>query len=130
MPKGFLNQSGPHPKYAEVFGVQEHKSAKYPPRTFSNCADSDGTLRLVFNFNSAGEKLTAKAIQQMKKPSFDVDLNNPRPPEEVVEWLTKYNIKVLNVAGNSERTHSGITGDACDYLERVLTLMGFKEAAK
>ena len=129
MPQGFITQAGPQPAYAEKFGMIEHKSPKYPARTFANVSDSDGTIRLAFDHNSSGEKLTLKAIQTLKKPYIDVDLAKTRPPQEVADWINKYSIKILNVAGNSERTYSGVTGEAIDYLSSVLEKLGLKQVA-
>lgn len=127
MPRGFLTQAGPKPEYANQFGIVEHNSPKYPPRTIKNVSDADGTIRLAYDFNSPGERLTIKAVQDMKKPYIDVDLRNPRPTKEVAEWINRHTIKVLNVAGNSERTYSGITGDVLEYLENVFVLLGFNK---
>lgn len=124
MPHGFITQAGPKPEWAEKYNLQEHSSAKYPPRTFANVKDSDGTIRFAQNFDSAGEKCTLKAIQQYRKPHIDVDIMNPRPVQEVVDWINRYNIKVLNVAGNSERTYSGITGEVFEYLTKIFEALG------
>jgi len=45
--------------------------------------ESDGTIRLAFDFTSRGEKCTLTAIKDYGKPYIDVDLSNPRPLEEV-----------------------------------------------
>jgi hypothetical protein len=127
MPKGFLNASGSHPEFAEKYGIQEHYSPKYPPRTFKNVEISDATIRFAYDWQSPGELCTLKAIHQYKKPSIDVDLNNPKPVKEVVEWLTRFNIEVLNVAGNSEHTYTGTCGEVMDYLMQLFREMGFNE---
>jgi hypothetical protein len=127
MPRGFLTQAGPKPEYATLFNMVEHSSPKYPPRTIKNVSDSDGTIRLAYDFGSPGERLTLKAIQDMKKPYIDVHMASPKSPKEIVDWINRHNIKVLNVAGNSERTYSGITGDVLEYLESVFALLGFQK---
>jgi hypothetical protein len=128
MPKGFLNQSGPHPEFSEKYGAIEHRtSSKYPPRTAANVQNSDGTIRLAHDFNSRGEKLTLTLIQSIKKPHIDVDLARPRPVSEIVDWLQRHTVKVLNVAGNSESTYSGTTGDVIDYMVQLFLSLGFQE---
>lgn len=130
MPLGFLNQSGPHPEFADKYGFVQHQSAKYPPRTYLNVKESDGTIRIAYNFETSGEVCTLKAIQQYKKPFFDVNLNHAPSFKDVVDWVKRHNIKVLNIAGNSESSYSGISGDALEYMSAVFVLMGFVENGK
>jgi len=132
MPKGFLTQSGPRPEWAEQYGLTEHNSAKYPPRTYSNVKDSDATIRIAHNMHSPGEICTLNAIRQYKKPHIDVEFGNypihdapSVSAETVVEFLEKHDVKVLNVAGNSEKTHTGMAGDVVEFLSKVFELMGF-----
>lgn len=109
MPKGFRAQDGDHPEFEELYGVVEHESPNYQPRTALNVRDSDATIRIATNFESPGERLTLKMIRQYCKPYLDIDpLNESHTPERLVDWLRKNNVKILNVAGNSERTSSGI----------------------
>jgi len=127
MPKGFLTTAGPKPEWAKKYNLQESSSSKYPPRTFANVKDSDGTIRFAFNFNSPGEKLTLKAIEQYGKPHIDVDLNNPRPVEEVTEWIKDNNINDLNVAGNSEKTNPQTYNKTTNYLTLVFKGLGLEQ---
>ena len=128
MPKGFITQSGPHPDWAEQYNLQEHTSPKYSPRTFANVRDSDGTVRFAFDFNSAGERCTMKAIEQYKKPHIDVNLNEQFiKVDAVAEWIERYNIEVLNIAGNSERTYSGTTGEVMEFLYKLFEKLGFEK---
>ena len=123
MPKGFRTLEGSRPYFAEWYGAKEHKSSYYPPRTYSNVADSDGTIRFYYDKNSAGEICTLKAISKLKKPYLDVDLNLPLSHKEVVDWIRSNNISVLNIAGNSEKTYGGITLDVFEYLTVVFKLL-------
>lgn len=107
MPFGYLTLDGCKPEYKELYGVKAHSSSSYVPRTRANVKNSDGTIRLAYNFESAGEKCTLKAIEDYKKPHIDVDLANPRALSDVVSWLKENNIETLNVAGNAEQTASG-----------------------
>jgi len=122
MPKSFINHTGCHPEYAELYNIKEDRSTKYPPRTRRNVIDSDGTVRIAKKFHSAGEKCTLKYITRQEKPYFDVDINNIT--EEVIEefrqWLIDNEIEILNVAGNSEKTCPGIEQIAIDFLVEVL----------
>jgi hypothetical protein len=120
MPKGFKNQTGHHPEYADQYGMREHESPRYPPRTALNVKESDGTLRIAANFNSAGEVLTMQMIEQYGKPSLDVDaLIDDISPIQVAEWIKENDIRVLNIAGHSERTAPGISEFTVAYLSEV-----------
>ena len=120
MPKYFRTLDGNKPQMAEMFDIKEHSSASYKDRMWDNVREADATIRIAAKFNSAGEKCTLKAIQALDKPYIDVDINKPLPIMDVVKWLRKHKVKVLNVAGNSEKTSPGIEEQARDYLIEVL----------
>jgi len=83
----------------------------YPPRTYWNVKNSDGTVRFAVNFESRGERCTLKAISKFQKPYFDVALRwdewyPPRlvaypPPNDLVDWIKRHKITSVNVAGNA-----------------------------
>ena len=120
MPNGFRTLDGNRPEFAELYGVTEHSSWAYPPRTEDNVKNSDGTVRFAANFNSPGEKCTLKFIHKHAKPYFDVDIDNPPPIQDFIDWLDINGIKVLNVAGNSERTSPGIGNFVVKFLIHAL----------
>lgn len=125
MPFGYKALDRCHPEYKEMFGIEFHSSSSYVPRTKKNVKDSDGTIRLAFDFSSRGEKCTMKAIAIYKKPFIDVDLNDPIPVEDVVAWIRDKNIEILNVAGNSEQTAPGTYENSTEYLTKLFRALGF-----
>jgi predicted Rossmann-fold nucleotide-binding protein len=130
MPKGFITQAGPRQAWAKKYGLTEHTSTSYVPRTIINVQTSDGTIRLAGDFGSAGEVLTLKAIKQYNKQWIDVDLLKPRPVQEVVDWINTNNIQVLNVAGNSEKTFMGTGQETMEYLTKVFLALGFTDKSQ
>jgi hypothetical protein len=97
-PKGWRIQNydgstGSDPELAQ-FGLIEHESPEYPPRTRQNVADSDGTL-WVGATNTPGAVLTIRTATRLGKPL----LMNPTP-KRLVKWIEENSISVLNVAGN------------------------------
>lgn len=82
-----------NPALAE-FGLVEHQSREYPPRTRQNVNDSDGTVWFGF-YNSPGGKLTIPTCKKMSKPY----IINPSA-EELRQWTIVHRIETLNVAGN------------------------------
>ena len=129
MPLGYITESGPRPEYAQLYGAKEHFSPKYSGRTFLNCEKSDGTIIMATDFNSPGTKLTFTAIHQYKKPSININMSSDIgiPYSEVIDWIEKYNIKIINVAGNRESVSNGITGNVVSYLCGLFDKMGFKK---
>lgn len=106
MPKEFLTRNGPKPEYKDEFGMLETHDGGYPERTRLNVTTSDVTLRYGSNFQSYGEKLTARLIGEHKKPHLDIAIN-PISYEiglesgYVADWLLIYKPEVINVAGNA-----------------------------
>jgi hypothetical protein len=125
--KGFLTLEGPRPDLAELYGLKEHHSPDYPPRTFQNVRDSDATIRIARNFISAGELCTLKAITQYAKNHLDIPIVNLIPVAEVYNWLESLGVETLNVAGNSETTSPGIYKIAYKWLHELFTLATSKK---
>lgn len=121
MPKDFKTRDGNHPEYAEIYGMLETSDGGYPVRTRLNIENSDVTLRFGHNFNTYGERCTARFIRQFKKPHLDIWINpidgETKPdPTYVADWLLVYRPEVINVAGNS--LHK-IEGSVRFFLEQV-----------
>lgn len=119
MPLGHKAEDGHHPEYEEEYNVQAHSSPMYPPRTRLNASKSDGTIRFAADWTTRGEILTLNEVNRAKKPYIDIDINKPRPIDEVITWLCAYGIKTLNVAGNAESRAPGIQQFTADYLTKV-----------
>ena len=118
MPRGFRAQDGHHPEFAELYGLRETRSERYPPRTALNAKESDATLRFATNWDSPGEVLTLELCVKHSKPYLDVT-PGAIAPVDVAEWITSNNVRVLNVAGNSERTSLGIQEWVTEFLTDV-----------
>lgn len=83
----------------------------YPKRTVKNINESDGTIIFYVNDQTPGEKLTLKVLNELKKPYLKVKLITSTSstktnqfdlqPESLEQFINKYKIKKLNVAGNS-----------------------------
>jgi len=71
-PFGWRTLSCPRPEYEAEFGMHQHPSPDYPPRTRENVKNSDITLRVAYNFLSRGEVCTLQAIRKLKKPVVDL----------------------------------------------------------
>ncbi len=128
MPVGFRTLDGDKPEYAELFGIIETVgSSAYPPRTAMNVKNSSGTIRFACDWESAGERLTMKMIQQYSKPYHSIkfeEYSNAtqffRIGSKFRTWIREKSIRVLNVAGNSESTAPGIYDFVFNFLVRSL----------
>jgi hypothetical protein len=123
MPKGFRAQDGPRPEFATLYGLREHASGRYPPRTALNVKESDATLRFATDWNSPGEMLTLQMCTRYGKPQLEVTPGGGVTPADVAGWLVRNNVRVLNVAGNTERTAPGIGAFVAAFLAEAFRLL-------
>lgn len=120
-PSGYIQKSGPNPDLLKGrYNLKEHKGG-YKERTYENVKVSTGTIRCCVDFFSPGEICTLNAIKKFNKPHFDVYLPNAVSEEEFVIWILRYQIKILNVAGNCQSTKGfDIYNMTFDWLYRAL----------
>lgn len=130
MPLGYIAHDGRHPEFMELYNMREHHLPQYPPRTACNVRDTDATLCIALDWESRGEKLTQKMIDQYVKSSLCVTAWNGNKAtyvpyddtvvNSIVDWIEVGGFSRLNVAGNSERSAPGIYRYSLDLLVRVL----------
>lgn len=119
IPKGCRTTNGEEPWLKEHFGLIETDAFNYQRRTELNAKNSDGTIRLAQDFNSAGERLTIRMAHKHGKPVFDAnpfDRDVYDLADDFVRFILDNRILTLNVAGNSERTAPGITNQSINVL--------------
>jgi hypothetical protein len=113
-PKGWRTDVGRDYSLHLEYGLEEDDSSEYPPRTRKNVLDSDGTV--VFgNVNSPGSRLTVSLCAELGK----LWMVNPAA-EDLLGFIRQHDIRVLNVAGNRERTNPGIFVRTRDFLVDTL----------
>lgn len=125
MPRGFRTLDGPKPGRARLYGLREHPSPAYPPRTFANARDADATVRFAVNWSSPGELCTSRVCRTLHRPMYDVDMTHLLLVTPFVRWLREHDVSVLNVAGHSEQSHPGTRS----FVKRFLAL-AFAEMEK
>ena len=96
-PPGFITTKGKQPDLLKGYGLIEGETDPkiYRKRTIKNVQDSDGTVIFADKPSSPGTNLTISAAKKNNKPY----ILNPTA-SELKEWMSKYNIETLNVAGN------------------------------
>lgn len=116
-PRGRRAEDGP---IAPRYPLRETPSASYPQRTEWNVRDSDGTLLLHRGRVDRGSALTARLARRYRRPLLALDLRAPGAAEEVLAWLAREGVRVLNVAGPREERSPGIHDEALALLRAVL----------
>lgn len=114
-PYGCRTENGSDRSLTLEYGLIEHVSPDYPPRTRCNVEESDGTV--IFGIPwSPGSKLTRELCIEMTKPYI---FN----PDKIgfLAWLAMNNVRVLNVAGNRESTQPGIFDRVVSFLLEALS---------
>jgi hypothetical protein len=125
-PKDWRTETGSDEQLLRSFGLIECSEPGYDARTRKNVLDSDGTL-LLGSCASGGSALTAQFAGEAGKPFFHV----PFPPAAVEkgfettiaefrQWLSGFNINVLNVAGNRESQNPGLQEFTRQFLVSAL----------
>ncbi len=109
VPRGCRTENGPDPTLKD-FGVLEHRSANFRPRTVQNIEDSDGTVWFGMT-DTRGALATLRAAIALDRPL----LLNPLPGA-LGEWIAKNNIEIMNVAGNRESLHPGLSKEVEAYI--------------
>lgn len=124
MPKNFRTDEGQRPDLAELYGMIEHRSFLYPPRTKLNISLSGFTL-IFGNVNSRGCTLTHALCLSEGKNCFIVpwfsgnDIPSIEPFSDWLKIQTQTN-NTLNVAGNRERLNPGIFEACKTFLIRAI----------
>lgn len=107
LPKGRKCEDGTVPDTYTEF--KDLARGGYPKRTEQNVKDSDGTVIFSYGTLSSGSALTARLCKQHSKPCLYVDLEIDTDHARLLQdWITEWDIKVLNVAGSRESKHVGI----------------------
>lgn len=116
-PKGRKSEDGPIPFR---YPLRETPTSNYEQRTEWNVRDSDGTLLLYRGVFNGGTALTEQVAVRMKKPHLRIDLADNPDPMVICDWINKYHIKVLNIAGPRESKEPGVRDEAALFLVKFL----------
>lgn len=121
-PKGYRTENGADINLKLKYGLVEGKTFSYNHRTKANVLDSNGTV-LFGDMNSLGSHNTIQLCITYSKPYI------PNPtPKELVAFINRYKIVVLNVAGNrgsKMSTNAQLDMRAC--LNEAFTKLGISQ---
>jgi hypothetical protein len=126
-PPGRICESGEIPESFPLKETPHDRSPRAPDvprslRTEWNVRDSDGTLILQPQTGAlpdAGTEWTKRCAEIYRKPLLICDPRDPTLVQTGIEWLGKNQIRTLNVAGPSEKTHPGIGELTSRFLSAV-----------
>lgn len=122
-PRGYRTEDGSREILGTVYGLSEHTSIDYAPRTFANVCASHATLIIqVERVRSPGSILTRSYCEDLGTEFYVVlmrSLYEPKPVPRVKEWLEAIKPKILNVAGHRESSVHGIELWTEDYIRQL-----------
>jgi len=119
-PKHWMTEIGPQDQLLRSFGLREHESESYSPRTRANVETGDCTLIIAENMED-GSKLTMDTCIAMGKPMLhltraQIGAQGNETLEETLAWLKANPHRIVNVAGNRESKSPGIEREAENFL--------------
>ena len=120
VPKGRKTEDGTLP---EKYLLQEMPTGQYSKRTEKNVLDSDGTLIVSHGLLTGGSALTTGFAEHHGKPWIHIDLKTTTYPDAsrmIREWVGRYSITVLNVAGARESKDPMIYQAVIELLEESI----------
>jgi hypothetical protein len=119
-PKGFKTERGPQKILGQRYGLIEHTSASYNPRTVENVKASDFTIILSPNPESRGTILTRETCIQ-NNTAFETYANlDEEDASGLLATLQLMSPRVINIAGNRESVARGLTKKGRFFLEPIL----------
>jgi hypothetical protein len=114
-PPGRIADDGIIPSHFPLTETPDDRSPDAPDiprslRTEWNVRDSDGTLIIIQTreITDPGTTWTIKCAKRNKKPHLLVKLPDPEAADLIRRWIIKHQIRILNIAGPSEKTSPGI----------------------
>jgi hypothetical protein len=115
-PKGRRAEDGP---ISTQYQLVETPSSNYLQRTEWNARDSDATV--VFTLAKAvsgGSARTIRFAREMKKPVIHISFSKSYDPAiELLRFVQKNKVRVLNVAGSRESKEPGLWLKTVECLE-------------
>lgn len=104
----------------ERYQLRETETREYHVRTELNVQAADGTLILVCGSVTGGTHLTRRLAIKHNKPWLIVDPREAADLATTLAWLSKEQIRVVNIAGPRESSSPGIYALASDFLRQLL----------
>lgn len=105
----------------QISNILELKKGETSENIEKNVLDADGTIIFSFGKLSAVAADSKHFAKAHKKPWIHLDLEKERHPSGLVkEWLTQFDIKILNVAGRNASRIPGLKRSIDDMISLIL----------
>ena len=105
-----------------IYLLTETESSDYLVRTQLNVRDSDATLILYTGILEGGTKYTYEYANKIEKPVLLFNINIKPDLKNILDWIFKYKISVLNIAGPRESKNPGIYIKAKNIITEIVKL--------
>jgi hypothetical protein len=122
IPRGRKTEDGPLP---DKYRLTEMPTAEYHLRTEKNVVSAEATVIFSHGPLSGGSLLTQQVAERHGRPCLHVDLETKSAfdaARNVSDWIQRYNIRVLNVAGPRASEDPRIYQVTADILESTYYL--------
>lgn len=119
-PKGFRTERGPQRILKTKYGLLEHSSKDYGPRTELNAQAADITFIFSTNPTSAGTVKTINACVDAGTAYVTYEAYNEGTTQSIRAYLMLMMPKVINIAGNRESKSKGLTRQVINVLKPAL----------
>ncbi len=117
-PKGRRAEDGRIPEH---YPLTELKSDEYTDRTLKNVLESDASLICYKKQMDKGTALTAVFCEEHNKACLKVCLDRQNSIEDVLGWIERNKIRVLNIAGPRESSEEGIFEAVKPFLRKLFS---------
>lgn len=105
------------------YRLRETSAKAYHVRTSRNVRDSEGTLVLVRDRVQGGTRYTIRCAENTGRPFLVVRLSGHHDISDVVAWVQRNTVTVLNIAGPRESSEPGIYEEALQWLSQLFQLL-------
>lgn len=118
--QNWMTERGPQESVLRGFGLAECQLSGYPPRTKQNILDSSATAIFMGPTKTRGTDLTIKLCRETNWIYLAIPWHEEDPVTKVRAFCTRYNVKVLNVAGPRESSVPGMASRVARIVFNVL----------
>ncbi|MAT39085.1 MAG: molybdenum cofactor carrier [Ectothiorhodospiraceae bacterium] len=119
-PAGRASEDGPIPP---EYPLQQTPTDDVHERTMWNIRDSDGTLILLDGNPDDGTRFAIEQCVDQGKPYYLEHLQQSASPDIVANWMRKFKVEILNVAGPRESNAPGVSEKANAFMRDLLAFL-------
>jgi hypothetical protein len=126
-PPGKVNENGKIPLEYKLIESEVERSDRAPDiprsqRTENNVRFSDATLVLIPDSSETdiGTEWTFECVRYYNKPFLVINPYQPDANKRIIEWISKAQPEIINIAGPSEKTSPGIYNQSYKLMIEIL----------